>query len=155
MFIPKGSVVVMPFYGLHGDNGTFGSDIESLRPERWETARSEQWELMGSGGGSRICLGRLKATIEASYALARLARAITKLESRDSRDWKGEMKITVRVRTVVKRLSRSLSIENMWLFTWPSEERLSNRGMSSIRWLLSSTKCMERSTSILVRARMK
>lgn len=94
MFIPKGSMVIMGHYALHRDPEVFGDDVETFRPERWSSIKPAQWEFLGFGGGNRACLGQQKATIEASYALSRLARAIDKLESRDSQDWKGELKIT-------------------------------------------------------------
>ncbi|KAI1082057.1 cytochrome P450 [Whalleya microplaca] len=94
MFIPKGSMVVMGYYTLHRDPRVFGYDVESFRPERWNSIKPAQWEFLGFGGGNRACLGQQKAMIEASYVLARLARAIEKLDSRDSKDWKGELKMT-------------------------------------------------------------
>lgn len=94
VFIPKGTLVVMSYYALHRNKTVFGEDIETFRPERWDSIKPAQWEFLGFGGGNRACLGQQKATIEASYVLARLAQSIEKLESRDSRDWKGELKMT-------------------------------------------------------------
>ncbi|KAI5924587.1 cytochrome P450 [Camillea tinctor] len=94
MFLQKGSMVVMSYYALHRNPKVFGDDVEAFRPERWNSIKPAQWEFMGFGGGSRACLGQQKAMIEASYVLARLARAIGKLESRDKQDWKGALKLT-------------------------------------------------------------
>ncbi|KAI1169507.1 cytochrome P450 [Nemania sp. FL0916] len=94
MFIPKGTMIVMSYYALHRDEKVFGDDVEAFRPERWDTIDPEQWEFQGFGGGNRACLGQKKALIEASYVLARLARDIETLESRDDREWVGELKMT-------------------------------------------------------------
>ncbi|OTA54141.1 cytochrome P450 [Hypoxylon sp. EC38] len=94
IYVEKGSMVVMSYYALHRNRSVFGDDIEEFRPERWDSIKPEQWEFMGFGGGNRACLGQQKATIEAAYVLARLAQSFAKLESRDSRDWKGELKLT-------------------------------------------------------------
>ena len=84
----------MNYYALHRNPDVFGDDIETFRPERWDSINLTHWEFLGFGGGNRACLGQQKATIEASYILARLAQVLTKLESRDSQDWKPELKIT-------------------------------------------------------------
>ncbi|KAF7526671.1 hypothetical protein G7054_g10698 [Neopestalotiopsis clavispora] len=94
MFIPKGSQVVMSYYALHRDSNVFGPDVEEFRPERWATISPTQWEYAAFGGGNRACLGQTKAIIEASYVLARLSQVIEKLESRDERTWKGQLKLT-------------------------------------------------------------
>ncbi|KAI1270295.1 cytochrome P450 [Xylariaceae sp. FL1019] len=92
--VPKGSMLVMSYYALHRDPTVFGEDVETFRPERWDTIKPAQWEYQGFGGGNRACLGQQKAMIEASYFLARLARHLQTLESRDERDWVGELKLT-------------------------------------------------------------
>ncbi|KAI1382718.1 cytochrome P450 [Hypoxylon trugodes] len=76
MFIQKGSMVVMDYYALHRNPEVFGDDVETFRPERWDSIKPTQWEVLGFGGGNRACLGQQKATIEASYVLARLAQVI-------------------------------------------------------------------------------
>ncbi|KAI1407141.1 cytochrome P450 [Hypoxylon sp. FL1857] len=94
IFVPKGSPVVMAYYALHRNTSVFGDDIEAFRPERWNSVTPGHWEFMGFGNGDRACLGQEKALIEAAYVLARLSREFAKLESRDARDWKGELKLT-------------------------------------------------------------
>jgi cytochrome P450 len=84
----------MGYYALHRDPNVFGNDVETFRPERWDTIKPGQWEFLGFGGGNRACLGQQKAMLEASYVLARLSQAIEKLKSRDDREWKGELKLT-------------------------------------------------------------
>ncbi|KAI0006873.1 cytochrome P450 [Xylariaceae sp. FL0662B] len=94
VFVPEGSMVVMGYYALYRDPDVFGHDVETFRPERWNSIKPTQWEFLGFGAGNRACLGQQKAVIEASYVLARLAQAIDKLTSADSREWKGELKLT-------------------------------------------------------------
>ncbi|KAI1759376.1 cytochrome P450 [Hypoxylon sp. FL1150] len=94
IFVQKGSMVVMPYYALHRNHSVYGEDVEKFRPERWNSIKPEQWESMGFGSGNRACLGQQKATIEVAYVLARFAQSIVRLESRDSQDWKGELKLT-------------------------------------------------------------
>lgn len=94
IFVPKGTKVEMGHYALHRDPRVFGEYTEAFRPERWNTINPSQWEFMAFGGGSRACLGRQKSLVEAAYVLARLARQFPRLESRDDREWKGDMKLT-------------------------------------------------------------
>ncbi|KAI0379219.1 cytochrome P450 alkane hydroxylase-like protein [Hypomontagnella monticulosa] len=94
IFVSKGTKVEMGYHALHRDPRVFGDVVEAFRPERWDTINPGQWEFMGFGGGSRACLGRQKSLAEAAYVLARMAMRFEKLESRDDREWKGEMKLT-------------------------------------------------------------
>ncbi|KAH3913400.1 hypothetical protein HBI56_083990 [Parastagonospora nodorum] len=94
IFIPKGTVANMSWYALHRDPVVYGKDVETFRPERWETIQPTHWEFMGFGGGNRECLGKQKVLVEAAYVLVRLAKKFEVLESRDKEDWVGEMKLT-------------------------------------------------------------
>jgi cytochrome P450 len=94
IFIPKGTIVNMSWYALHRDPGVYGDDVETFRPERWDTIQPTHWEFMGFGGGNRECLGKQKVLVEAAYVLVRLAKAFEVLESRDKQDWVGELKMT-------------------------------------------------------------
>jgi cytochrome P450 len=94
MFVPKGTVVVLSYYALHRDTTVFGEDVEEFKPERWETIKPGTWDFMGFGGGNRACMGQQKVLVEAAYVLVRLAKQYSKLESRDSSAWEGEMKLT-------------------------------------------------------------
>ncbi|KAF2818630.1 cytochrome P450 [Ophiobolus disseminans] len=94
VFAPKGTVVTMSWYALHRDPSVFGDDVESFRPERWESINPSQWEFMGFGGGNRACMGQQKVLVEAAYVLMRFAQRYERLESRDSRAWEGELKLT-------------------------------------------------------------
>lgn len=86
MFIPKGSVVAMQYCALRGNPEVFGDNGEAFGPERWK--------FLGFGGGNRTCLGQQKAPVKAAYVLVRVSPETVILTSRDSRDWKGELKIT-------------------------------------------------------------
>jgi cytochrome P450 len=94
VFIPKGTAVVMSYYALHRDPVVFGEDVEIFRPERWKSIKPGQWEYMAFGGGSRACLGQQKVLVEAGHVLLSLAKTFANLESRDSKDWTGELKLT-------------------------------------------------------------
>jgi cytochrome P450 len=96
IFVPKGSRATTCTYSIHRDRAVFGDDIESFRPDRWETIKPEPWEFTPFGYGARKCLGEDKARLEAAYALARFGRAFEQLLSRDDRGWKGESKLSVR-----------------------------------------------------------
>ncbi|KAI1386887.1 cytochrome P450 alkane hydroxylase-like protein [Hypoxylon trugodes] len=94
IFVPRGTHADISYHALHRDPRVFGNDVESFRPERWDSITPRQWEFMGFGGGSRACLGRQKSLAEAAYVLARMAMKYGMLESRDGEEWKGEMKLT-------------------------------------------------------------
>ncbi|KAF2677208.1 cytochrome P450 [Lentithecium fluviatile CBS 122367] len=84
----------MSYYGLHRDPAAFGQDVETFRPERWDSVQPGQYDFMAFGGGNRVCLGQQKVLAESAYVLVWLAKAYSTLESRDSQDWKGELKLT-------------------------------------------------------------
>lgn len=94
VFVPKGTNIILSYYALHRDPAVFGDDVEEFRPERWDQIKPGAWEFMGFGGGNRACLGQQKALVEAAYVLVRFARRYSKIESRDSSAWEGEMKLT-------------------------------------------------------------
>jgi cytochrome P450 len=111
VFVPSGTTVVMSYYALHRDPAVFGDDVELFRPERWESIKPGQWEYMAFGGGNRACLGQQKVLAKAAYVLIRLSKAFNKLESRDSNDWKGELKLTCRSANGCKVALSNLVIE--------------------------------------------
>lgn len=57
VLVPRGTPVVYNIYGLHRREDVYGSDIETFRPDRWETLRLG-WEFLPFSGGPRVCLGR-------------------------------------------------------------------------------------------------
>jgi cytochrome P450 len=94
IFVPKNTLVVLSYYALHRDPAVFGEDVEAFRPERWDIIKPGTWDFMGFGGGNRACMGQQKVLVEAAYVLVRLAKNFSKLESRDSSAWEGELKLT-------------------------------------------------------------
>ncbi|KAF2009358.1 cytochrome P450 [Aaosphaeria arxii CBS 175.79] len=94
VFIPKGTMVIISYYAVHRNNAVFGNDIDAFRPDLWDSIRPSQWEFYGFGAGYRACLGQQKAMIESSYVLVRMAYELEKIHSRDSREWKGGLKLT-------------------------------------------------------------
>lgn len=94
IFASKGTQVEVGNHALHRDPNVFGDDVEDFRPDRWNAIDPAQFEFMGYGGGNRACLGRQKSLVEAEYVLARMAQRFERMESRDSMDWKGDMKLT-------------------------------------------------------------
>lgn len=96
IFVQKGSIIVIYFYALHRDQLIYGPDAEEFNPERWDSFEPGRYEYIPFGSGSRSCVGQHKALAEASYILVRLTRAFETIESRDSRPWTGQVKLTAR-----------------------------------------------------------
>jgi len=94
IFIPVGTMLECSFFALHRDVEVFGENVEEFDPSRWEIIHPDTWEFLPFGSGPRSCLGKEKALAEASYILIRIAQRFENLESRDSRPWKGERKLT-------------------------------------------------------------
>jgi cytochrome P450 len=94
LFVPKGSKVEVGNHALHHDAQVFGTDVNSFRPDRWNNIHPAQFEFMGFGGGNRACLGRQKSLVEAAYVLSRMARQFETIESRDTKEWKVDLKLT-------------------------------------------------------------
>jgi cytochrome P450 len=78
-----GSVVIIPPYGLHRDERSWGPDAAEFRPARWvdpDGAFDEggpgqpRGAYLPFGAGSRMCIGAGFAVMEAVLVLARLAR---------------------------------------------------------------------------------
>jgi cytochrome P450 len=93
VFVPKGTRVLTGYHALHRDLRVFGDDVEAFSPDRWESIAPTQWQFLPFGAGGRACLAREKALVEAAFVLARVAFRFETLESRDSREWKGAMRL--------------------------------------------------------------
>ena len=59
-YLPAGTIVGVNPWVVHRDQGVFGDDVESFRPERWlEKDRADMDRFFFAfGSGARMCLGR-------------------------------------------------------------------------------------------------
>ncbi|RDW58872.1 hypothetical protein BP6252_13348 [Coleophoma cylindrospora] len=96
IFVPRGTKVMCQFYALHRNPDVFGADVETFNPDRWANINPGAWEYMPFGGGQRACLGQNKALNEASYVIWRLAREVKMLQSRDDKDYAGQLMLIVK-----------------------------------------------------------
>lgn len=96
IFAPAGTGFDTSWYNLHRLKSVWGEDANDFRPERWETFRPDPWQYQAFGGGPRSCLGRTKALIEASYVIVRLMQKFSSVESRDDREWTGQVQLTAK-----------------------------------------------------------
>ena len=65
MRVSRGTSVGFSVYAMHRLPEYFGADVDSFRPERWETIRP-QWAYMPFHAGPRMCLGR-KSSLSLLY----------------------------------------------------------------------------------------
>ena len=94
VFIPKDSMVMYSVFAMHRRKDLYGEDAEEFRPERWESLRVG-WEYLPFNGGPRICLGQQFALTEAGYTIVRMVQEFQKVESRDLRDWREGLHLTL------------------------------------------------------------
>ncbi|KAI1478506.1 hypothetical protein K445DRAFT_320938 [Daldinia sp. EC12] len=94
LFVKKHHVVTYSTFVMHRRKEFFGEDAEEFRPERWENLRPG-WEFLPFNGGPRICPGQKFALTEASYTIARLLRAFSKVENLDPTDWREQLTLSL------------------------------------------------------------
>jgi cytochrome P450 len=94
MLVKKGEIVGYSPWSMHRREDFYGPDALEFKPERWETLRLG-WEYLPFNGGPRICVGQQYALLEASYATIRLIQTFPRIESRDEREWREWMTITL------------------------------------------------------------
>lgn len=94
VLIKKGQVVGYHPWSMHRRKDFFGEDALEFKPERWESLRPG-WEYLPFNGGPRICVGQQYALLEASYVTVRLMQRFPRMESRDSREWREWLTITL------------------------------------------------------------
>ncbi|KIX10328.1 uncharacterized protein Z518_01410 [Rhinocladiella mackenziei CBS 650.93] len=94
VLVTKGTVVGYSPWSMHRREDFYGSDSLEFKPERWETLRPG-WEYLPFNGGPRICVGQQYALMEASYATIRLMQTFAEIESRDEREWREWMTVTL------------------------------------------------------------
>ncbi|KAL9619343.1 MAG: hypothetical protein Q9160_006023 [Pyrenula sp. 1 TL-2023] len=96
IFAPAGTRIVGDFWTLHRNESIYGPHPEQFNPDRWSSIQPGQWQFLAFGGGMRACLGQHKALAEASCCLIRMAQTIGRIESRDEREWAGELQLVAR-----------------------------------------------------------
>ena len=96
VFAPAGTRIMVDFYTLHRNEAIYGPDPEKFNPDRWDSIQPGPWQYLAFGGGMRACLGRQKTLAEASCTLTRLAQTFKRIESRDDRDWAGELQLVTK-----------------------------------------------------------
>ncbi|OAP56739.1 hypothetical protein AYL99_08851 [Fonsecaea erecta] len=94
VLIRKGEVVAYSPWSMHRRQDFYGPDALEFKPERWETLRPG-WEYLPFNGGPRICVGQQYALMEASYATIRLIQTFPRIESRDDREWREWLTVTL------------------------------------------------------------
>lgn len=94
IFVAKGTVISYSPWSMHRREDFYGPDALEFKPERWETLRPG-WEYLPFNGGPRICVGQQYALMEASYATVRLMQSFPRIESRDDREWREWLTITL------------------------------------------------------------
>jgi len=73
---PGDTRVALNAWVLHLDQGAFGKDADTYRPERWLEGDPKQMErhMYQFGGGSHLCIGRNLALLEMNKVLPQLLR---------------------------------------------------------------------------------
>ncbi|KAI1626903.1 cytochrome P450 [Exophiala viscosa] len=94
ILVKKGEVVAYTVWSMHRREDFYGPDALEFKPERWEKLRPG-WEYLPFNGGPRICVGQQYALLEASYATIRLIQSFPRIESRDEREWREWLTITL------------------------------------------------------------
>ena len=96
IFVPAGTMFDTALYVLHRLPEIWGPEVEQFNPDRWDTFRPGAWEYVPFAGGPRGCVGQVKATMEASYVITRLLQVFKGIESRDEKEWKGQVELTAK-----------------------------------------------------------
>lgn len=97
VFTPAGTGFDTSWYNLHRLKNVWGEDADDFQPDRWkEDFKPDPLQYMPFGIGSRSCLGRVKARVEASYVIVRILQEFSQIESRDSKDWTGQVQLTAK-----------------------------------------------------------
>ena len=94
LLVTRGQTIAWSSYALHRDSSFWGDDVESFRPERWETVRPK-WEYLPFGGGARMCPAQQFALTEVGYVVVRFVQYFKSLENRDPKPWEELLKMTL------------------------------------------------------------
>ena len=96
IFAPAGTGFDTSWYSLHHLKSIWGPDADEFKPSRWDSFKPSTWQYVPFGGGPRGCLGRNKALTEASYVIVRIMQDFKGIESRDDREWTGQVQLTAK-----------------------------------------------------------
>ena len=96
IFVHAGTMFDTAFFVLHRLPSIWGLDADEFRPDRWATFKPQTWEYVPFGGGPRGCAGQYKALTEASYIIVRILHEFESIESRDEREWTGQVQLTAK-----------------------------------------------------------
>ncbi|KAK5989794.1 Cytochrome P450 monooxygenase afumB [Cladobotryum mycophilum] len=93
--IAKGQSVVFSSFSTHRWKGIFGEDADEFRPERWADVRVDALEFLPFHVGPRSCPGQQYAMTVLSYTIARIIQCVPRLVSRDDREWRERISMTL------------------------------------------------------------
>jgi cytochrome P450 len=99
VFAPAGTLFDTCFATLHRDKKIWGPDADEFRPSRWAadaTFSPSLYQFMPFGAGVRQCLAQQKATMEASYVIARMAQQFKEIRSEDNRPYQAQVALTAK-----------------------------------------------------------
>lgn len=97
IYTPKGTMFSTSSYALHRDAALWGSDAAEFIPERWNNNfKPAAGAFLPFSAGSRLCMGQQKALVESGYILVRMMQEFSAIESRDSREWMGQLQLAVK-----------------------------------------------------------
>jgi cytochrome P450 len=99
VFAPAGTLFDTCFATLHRDKKIWGFDADEFRPSRWAadaTFSPSPYQFMPFGAGVRQCLAQQKATMEASYVIARMIQQFKEIRSEDDRPYQAQVALTAK-----------------------------------------------------------
>ena len=97
IFARAGTGFDTSWYNLHRLKSVWGDDADEFRPGRWKSGfKPDPSVYMPFGIGPRSCLGRVKARVEAAYVIVRFLMEFGRIESRDGREWRGQVQLTAK-----------------------------------------------------------
>ncbi|KAF2159577.1 hypothetical protein M409DRAFT_70900 [Zasmidium cellare ATCC 36951] len=82
VLIPKGSMVWCDKYANTRETTTWGPDLDTFRPSRFE-GKKLGWEFTPFSGGPRICPANQQVISQCVYLLLRLVQEFESIENRD------------------------------------------------------------------------
>ncbi|XXH01582.1 hypothetical protein Hte_007942 [Hypoxylon texense] len=97
VFAPAGTLFDTSFATLHRDPEIWGPNANEFCPSRWENGYvPPPFTFMPFGAGPRQCLGQQKATMEASYIVARILQEFSGIKSEDEKPYQAQVALTAK-----------------------------------------------------------